>query len=145
MRGGLRLARLLKEKYSFTREAFASGKLRIAQVRVILNAAEQAPPEATPHQVAIAEELLVAKATGEGTRSGRPMNAKRLRQAARRMFDPVDTDLANRHEAILLGREHRRAEAETYLALHDNGDGTFSGRFTIPELHGHLFRERSGA
>jgi hypothetical protein len=140
MNGGIRLARLLRTKYAATREAFAAGKLRVAQVRVIVNAAEQAPTEATPDQVAAAEEILVGKATGEGTRSGRPMNAKRLRQAARRMFDPVDTDLANRHEAILLGREHRHAEAETFLALHDNGDGTFSGRFTIPELHGHLFR-----
>ncbi|WP_114422794.1 HNH endonuclease signature motif containing protein [Nocardioides houyundeii] len=27
---------------------------------------------------------------------------------------------------------------ETYLSLHDNGDGTWSGRFRIPELHGNL-------
>jgi hypothetical protein len=29
---------------------------------------------------------------------------------------------------------------ETWLTLHDNDDGTFSGRFVIPELHGHLLR-----
>jgi hypothetical protein len=57
------------------------------------------------------------------------------------MFDPIDRDLADRHEAILLGREHRNAEATTYFMLSDNGDGTFSGKFTIPELHGHLFRQ----
>ena len=66
------------------------------------------------------------------------MDAKRLRQAARRMFAAIDHDLADRHEAILLGRETRTAEAETFFALHDNGDGSFSGRFRIPELHGHL-------
>ncbi len=33
-----------------------------------------------------------------------------------------------------------RAELETWLSLADNGDGTFSGRFVIPELHGHLLR-----
>ncbi|MCW2765822.1 MAG: hypothetical protein JWO11_1781 [Nocardioides sp.] len=141
IKGGIRLARLLQDKYAATREAFAAGQLRVAQVRVILNAAEQAPPEVSPDQLATAEAILVAKATGEATRSGRPMNAKRLRQAARRMLDPVDAALADRHEAILLGRERRHAEAETFLALHDNGDGTFSGRFTIPELHGHLFRD----
>ena len=54
------------------------------------------------------------------------------------MFAPIDPDLAVRHEAILLGREARTAEAETFLAFHDNGDGTYSGRFRIPELHGHL-------
>jgi hypothetical protein len=119
MRGGLALAKALQERYAATREAFAAGRLRLAQVRVIVNAAEQSPAEATPDQVRRAEELLVAKATGEATRSGRPMTAKRLRQAARRMFDGVDSTLADRHEAILLGREHRRAEAETFLGLHD--------------------------
>jgi hypothetical protein len=139
--GGLRLARLLQETYAATREAFASGDLRIDQVRVIVNAAEQAPAEATPAQVAQAEEWLVAKATGVGTRSGRPMDAKRLRQAARRMFAAVDVELADRHEAILLGRETRTAEAETFFALHDNGNGSFSGKFRIPELHGHLLTQ----
>ena len=138
--GGLHLAELLKTKYHHTREAYAAGQLRADQVRVIVRAAEQAPLETTVEQLAAAEEVLVGKATGVGTRSGRPMNAKRLRQAARRMLDIVDRDLADKHEAIMLGRESRRAKHETYLALHDNGDGTYSGKFTIPELHGSLLR-----
>ena len=136
--GGLWIARLLGERYDATRVAFAAGDLRLEQVRVIVHAAEQAPVEATRAQVTAAEEWLVARATGVATRSGRPMDAARLRQAARRMFATLDHDLADRHEAILLGREARTAESETFLALHDNGDGTFSGRFRIPELHGHL-------
>ncbi|GHJ57730.1 hypothetical protein NOK12_02490 [Nocardioides sp. OK12] len=138
--GGLHLAELLKTKYHHTREAYAAGQLRADQVRVVVRAAEQAPLETTPEQLAAAEEVLVNKATGVGTRSGRPMNAKRLRQAARRMLDVVDRDLADKHEAIMLGRESRRAKHETYLALHDNGDGTYSGKFTLPELHGSLLR-----
>ena len=141
MAGGLWLAGRLETTYSATREAFAAGRLRVEQVRVIVQAADQAPPEATPEQVRLAEERLVAKATGDGTRSGRPMDARRLRQAARRMFDVVDRDLADRHERILLGREARSAEESTYFALHDNGDGSWSGRFRIPELHGQLFRQ----
>jgi hypothetical protein len=140
MAGGLRIAALLEDTYAETRDAFAVGALRVEQVRVIVNAAEQAPVEATPGQVAQAEAWLVAKATGAGTRSGRGMDAKRLRQAARRMFATIDHDLADRHEAILLGREARTAESETFLALHDNGDGSFSGKFRIPELHGHLLK-----
>jgi hypothetical protein len=139
--GGLRIARLLAEKYAATREAFAAGDLRVEQVRVIVNAAEQAPVEATAEQVTAAEEWLVARATGAGTRSGRPTDAKRLRQTARRMFAALDVELADRHEAILLGRESRSAEVETFFALHDNGDGTYSGRFRIPELHGHLLSQ----
>jgi hypothetical protein len=140
--GGLRMAGLLESKYASTREAFAAGSLRVEQVRVIVAAAEQAPAEATPAQVAAAEEWLVAKATGAGTRSGRGLDAKRLRQAARRMFALIDTDLADRHEAILLGRETKTAEAETFFALHDNGDGSYSGRFRIPELHGLMLTHR---
>jgi hypothetical protein len=138
--GGLRIAGLLREKYAATRKAFAAGELRVEQVRVIVNAAEQAPVEATTEQVSDAEGWLVAKATGAGTRSGRGLDAKQLRQAARRMFATIDHELADRHEAILLGRETRTAEAETFLALHDNGEGSFSGRFRIPELHGHMLK-----
>lgn len=141
MAGGLRIARLLQDTYPTTREAFAAGELRVEQVRVIVNAAEQAPVEATPEQVTAAEAWLVGRATGAGTRTGRPTDAKRLRQAARRMFAALDADLAARHEAILLGRESRTAETETFLALHDNGDGTFTGRFRIPELQGHLLTQ----
>lgn len=135
---GLRLGRLLSEKYSATREAFAAGRLRADQVKVIVEAAEKAPERATPEQVAAAEEHLVAKATGDATRSGRPMNARRLRQAARRMFDPVDRALADEHEFALLRGEQAHARKETYLSLHDNGDGTWTGKFRIPELHGSL-------
>jgi len=141
MAGGLRIAQLLEEKYNATRAAFAAGQLRMDQVRVIVNAAEQAPAEATAAQVTEAEEWLVARATGAGTRSGRALDAKRLRRAARRMFASIDRELADRHEAILLCRETRTAEAETFLALHDNGDGSYSGRFRIPELHGHLLSQ----
>ena len=141
MRGGLILAEALQQRYHATRDAFAAGRLRLAQVRVIVHAADQAPAEATPAQVTAAQEWLVAQATGEGTRTGRPANARRLRQTARRMFASIDRELADRHQAILLGRETRTADAETYLALHDNGNGTFSGKFTIPELHGHLLRD----
>jgi len=138
--GGARIAELLRTKYHHARDAYAVGAITTRQVRVIVAAAEQAPLETTAEQLAAAEEVLVNKASGVGTRTGRPMNPKRLRQAARRMLDVVDRDLADKHEAIMLGRESRRAKHETYLALHDNGDGTYSGKFTIPELHGSLLR-----
>ena len=136
--GGLWIARALQEKYAATREAFAAGKLRSSQVRVIVHAADRAPAGVTPEQLRSAEESLVAMATGEGTRSGRPMDARRLRQAARRMFAEIAPQVADAHESDLLTREERRAEHDTWLMLHDNGDGTYSGRFTLPELHGHL-------
>ena len=77
---------------------------------------------------------------GSGPGAGRPMNAKRLRQAARRMFATVSVELADRHESDQLNAEADRAEAETWCTLYDNGDGTFAGRFVIPELHGTVLK-----
>src|SRR4051794_21772030 len=74
---GLWLARLLQVKYPATRDAFAAGALRVEQVRVIVNAAEQAPAEATTAQVSMAEGWLLAKATGKSSRTGRGLDAKR--------------------------------------------------------------------
>ena len=68
------------------------------------------------------------------------MNAKRLRQAARRMFATVSVELADRHESDQLNAEADRAEAETWCTLSDNGDGTYTGRFVIPELHGTVLK-----
>lgn len=140
LRGGLWIAQRLQEKYDATREAFARGDLRLDQVRVIVQAAEAAPAAATPEQIRYAEEDLVAKATGEAQRSGRPLDARRLRQVARRMFDSIDTSLADQQETEMLEREERRAEIETWFMLSDNGDGTHTGRFVIPELHGNILR-----
>ena len=141
MAGLVRLARLLEERYDATREAFAAGALNQAQVQVIVRAAEQLPEAVTDEHRRAAETGLVTKAV-------RGMDAKRLRQAGRRMLEKATAEitreqarrLADEHEATLLCREEDRAELETWLSLADNGDGTFSGRFVIPELHGHLLR-----
>ena len=144
MAGGLWLARMLTERYDATREALAAGGINEAQARVIVKAAEQLPDGVTVEHRRAAEAGLVVKAVNG-------MDARRLRQAARRMLDVATAEtareeaarlrgLADEHEAALLEAEERAAEVETWLSLGDNGDGTFSGRFTIPELHGHLLR-----
>ncbi|CAN5284192.1 hypothetical protein BH18ACT9_BH18ACT9_22510 [soil metagenome] len=133
MRGGLWLARLLEEKYDATQRAFADGSLDEAQARVIVKAGERVPDSVSDEAREAAEAHLVAKAVAG-------MNARRLRQAARRMLDVISAELANRHEATMLDEEEQRAEVETWMTLHDNDDGTFVGRFTIPEAQGHLLR-----
>jgi hypothetical protein len=131
--GGLWLARRLEETYDATRQAFAAGAISQAQARVVVEASDRLPEAVSQEQRAFAEAGLVAKAVGG-------MDPRRLRQAARRMVEGISRDLADQHEAQLLEAEERRAEVETWLSLHDNGDGTFAGRFVIPELHGHLLR-----
>jgi len=139
-RGGVWLAGLLKSTYHATLAALGEGTLRLDQVWVIVRAAQKAPAGATPAQVREAEELLVAKASGVGNRSGRPMNAKRLRQAARRMFATMGEQVADQAESDQLQDEEAKAEVETWLNLHDQGDGTFKGSFVIPERHGRILR-----
>jgi hypothetical protein len=141
MAGGLWLARQLEERYDATREAFADGAINEAQVRVIVRAAETLPDDVTDEERRRGEAGLVVKAVGG-------MDPRRLRQAARRMLDVVDRDRADRHEAAQLRAEERRAQVETWLTLRDSGDGTWSGRFVVPELAGSMLRsalERLGS
>lgn len=133
MAGGLWLVNLLKNRYHHTRDAFARGQIDVDQVRVIVRAGEKIPPEVSEADRAKAEEGLVRKAI-DG------INAKRLRHHARRMLERINKELADAHEAKQLGDEEERAERETWLTLTDNADGTFAGRFLVPELHGHLLR-----
>jgi len=141
MAGGLWVARMLKDKCHHTRLALSAGKLRLSQAKVIVRAVNRAPAGVTDEQVADAEASLVAMATGEGTLTGRPMTATRLRQAARRMFATISIELADQMESDQLTEETRRAHHNTWMALDDNGDGTWSGKFTIPELQGKWLRQ----
>jgi hypothetical protein len=141
MAGGLWLANKLEDRYATTRRAFADGAINEAQVQVIVRSAELLPDDVAPEERRCAEAGLVVKAV-------RGMDARRLRQAARRMLDVVSRDRADRHEATLLETEERRARVETWLTLQDNGDGTCSGRFVVPELTGAMLRsalERLGS
>lgn len=133
MAGGLMFARLLRERYEITRRSFATGRINEKQMKVIVRAAQKMPADVTDEQRVQAEAGLVAKAEAG-------MAADRLRHAARRMLEVVDRELADKCESEQLEADEKRAELETWLTMHDNGDGTFSGKFTIPELHGHLFR-----
>jgi Domain of unknown function (DUF222) len=141
MGGGLWVARMLQDRCHHTRDALAAGRLRLSQAKVIVRAIHRAPAGVSEEQVGDAEASLVAMATGQGTLSGRPMTSTRLRQAARRMFADLDRGLADRMESEQLVEETARAVHHTWLSLHDNGDGTWSGRFTIPELQGRWLRQ----
>jgi hypothetical protein len=126
MAGGLRLVRLLGERYDATRRAFAAGRINEKQMRVIVNAAEKIPAGVTPEQRVRAEEGLLAKAEAG-------MAPERLRHAGRRMLEVIDRELADACEADQLSGEEQRAQTQTWLTLHDQGDGTVVGKFQIPE------------
>jgi hypothetical protein len=133
MSGGLYFMNLLNEKYHATREAFADGGIELDQVKAIVRAAEKMPAGATEEERSDGEADLVAKAV-------HGMNARGLRQAGRRMLERVNKRLADQQESDMLEDENEQAELNTEMYVWDNGDGTFSGRFTIPELHGQLLK-----
>jgi hypothetical protein len=105
----------------------------VDQARVIVQAAERLPDQVTDEDRARAEVGLVEQAINGA-------DPRRLRIAARRMVAVISTELADRHEASLLTEEERRAENETWLSLVDNGNGTSTGKFVIPDLHATMLR-----
>ncbi len=136
MAGGIWLARLLHERYDATREAFAAGGINQAQARVIVRAAERLPKTVTDQERTAAEAGLVAKAV-------HGMDPKGLRRAARRMLDQAATltkQQVDAHEADQLEQEEKRADRDSTFAMWQNQDGTWSGKFTIPDLHASLLR-----
>ena len=124
----LRGAVLLDQaRFAATRAAFAAGRLTEDQVWVILRAVEDLPAgEVTDDQRTRAQEHLIALA-GEH-------DAKALRVLARRIFEVLAPEEADRREAAALEREERRARERCRFAMRDNGDGTHSGWFKLPTL-----------
>ena len=124
--GDLRGARALEEpRFAVTRAAFATGSLTTDQVWVIIRAVEDLPAgEVTDEQRVTAQEHLVKLAA--------VYDAKRLRVLARRLFEVLAPDEADKREGEALEREERRAREKTRFAMRDNGDGTTSGWFKLP-------------
>lgn len=138
LRGGLLLSRLLQERYQHTLQALAAGDIRTDQARVIVHGLEVSADEVPEPLRTQAEEQLVQQASGVGRRSGLPMPVPQLRRAARHAYSRIDHDVHRAHLHKAVTTNERRARSNTWLQLHDNGDGSWSGRFTIPDLHGSL-------
>ena len=132
MRGGLWLAGKLQERYPSVRMAFADGDLAQEHARVIVRAAEQMPKEVSAEQREEAVSALVRTAVE------RRLDTKALRRRARRMLDVVNRAYADEHEAGLVAAEERHARNETWMVLGDNGDGTWTGKFVIPDLQAQM-------
>jgi len=123
------------ERRRGTREALAAGDLSAEHAAVIVRADEQLPAQTTAHQRSAIEADLIEKA--------RSMPPTVLRRAARRALAAVEADgsVVDAHENDLVADEEASARARTRLTLHDNDDGTVTGHFTVPTLHGQLLRK----
>ncbi|GAB3262351.1 hypothetical protein GCM10027425_26220 [Alteromonas gracilis] len=123
----MRLARELRGR-SATRSALARGVITPEHAAVITRADADLPARVTPEERRTVEESLVEKA--------QTLNPAQLRRHAKRALAAIEPDetIVDAHEDDLLRAEEDRARAKTRLTLHDNGDGTVTGHFTIPTL-----------
>jgi hypothetical protein len=123
------------EHSSVVKESLRSGDISPAHAAVIVDAARKLPPTVTPAQREVVQQTLVAKA--------QTLSPSRLRKVARRALAAIEPDdqVVDAHENALLHDEETGALARTSLTLHDNLDGTVTGRFTVPAMQGHLLRK----
>jgi hypothetical protein len=122
------------ESHDLTRTALAAGHIHVEQAETILRALAELPTELDAELMEQAETHLLAEAAHH--------DAKTLRILGRRILEILDPDAADAHEAALLEREERDAQAATRLTVWDDGHGKLHGRFTIDSsLTGAIFKK----
>jgi hypothetical protein len=122
------LATELESGHDATAAALGAGLVSPGHAAVILHATGQLPAGVSEEQREVVEAHLVAKAAR--------FSPDQLRRVARRAIETVEPDQAvvDAHENELVRSEERAAQDQCSLTLHDNGDGTTTGHFTIPAL-----------
>jgi hypothetical protein len=129
----MRLAQGL-ETHDLTRTALAAGRIHVDQAEVILRALSELPADLDPELLTRAEAHLVEQAA--------QFDAKALKVLGRRILEVIDPDAADAHEAKLLEKEERDAQAATRLTVWDDGHGKLHGEFTIDSgLSGAMFKK----
>jgi hypothetical protein len=123
------------ERRTATRAALAAGEIRPEHAAVIVQADRHLPCSVTAEQRLIVEQMLVEKA--------HHLPPSQLRKAARRSLEAIEHDLAvvDAHENDLVREREESARSRVRLTMHDNEDGTVTGHFTVPVMHGDLLRK----
>ena len=127
VRADLRLAHQLDTSHTATRDALAAGALTTAQATVIIRSLSALPAGTDTSTRQLAENHLIDLAADH--------DEKALTILGRRVLDVIDPAAADHEDGRRLAAEETAAARATYLHLHDNGDGTHTGRFKLPTLH----------
>ena len=122
------LASELDSGHDATAEALDAGLVSPEHAAVIVRATGQLPDRVSAEQRQMVEASLVEKAAR--------FSPDQLRRIARRAIEAVEPDqkIVDAHENELIRTEEQAAREKCSLTLHDNGDGTTTGHFTIPAL-----------
>ena len=116
--------RLSAEPYAPVQGALAGGEVHVDQATVIVQAVDAIPSDAPVALRARAVEHLLVLAKDH--------DAKQLKMLGRRILDVVAPEVGEAAEAKQLADEEAAAARKVTLTLRDNGNGTSSGRFTLP-------------
>ncbi|MCZ4501198.1 MAG: nuclease, partial [Marmoricola sp.] len=115
--------------HDLTRDALSRGEVLPEQARVIAAAVDELP---AAHRD-LCEEVLLGEAAHH--------DAKALKKLGDRVLETVDQSTADAHEAEILDREERAAEADERFTMSDDGHGKAHGRFTISSRHAAMLKK----
>ncbi|KQT92079.1 hypothetical protein ASG49_08910 [Marmoricola sp. Leaf446] len=123
------------EPHGDTARALEAGDVSTAHAAVITAALATLPGRLTTDQRAACERRLVVDA--------QRYSPDQLRRHARRVLAEVEPDqqAVDAEEDAQVAAEEDRAYAATALSFHDNGDGTVTGRFTLPHLQAAMLKK----
>ena len=122
------LATELASGHGVTAEALDAGLVSPGHAAVIVQATGQLPETVSSEQRGVVEAVLVEKAAR--------FSPDQLRRVARRAIEAVEPDqsVVDAHENEQVRTEEQAARDKCSFTLHDNGDGTSTGHFTVPAL-----------
>ena len=113
--------------------AMDEGRVNLEQAHAILRGLATLPDDLDCDLKVKAEEHLIELA--------RDYDAKALKNLARKILEVVAPDVADAHEAKLLEKEERDAQAATRLSIWEDGHGRFHGNFILDSLSGAMFKK----
>ncbi len=126
-------AALTTDLHGPVRDALANGDLLVDQAEVIVAAIDALPDDLDPEIRVDAQARLIGYAAEH--------DAKALRILGKRILDIVAPEIGEAHEAKVLEKEERDAEASATLRMSQDGHGKWHGRFTLPDLPGAMLHK----
>jgi hypothetical protein len=129
------LATALAVDLPVTRSAMEEGSVSTRHAQIIASTMSALPTDLTPSERALVEDSLVRDATH--------LDPARLRTAATRALAAARRPPAEvaEHQETVLADQERRADERARITLHDSGDGTTTGHFTVPTGAAHILRK----
>jgi hypothetical protein len=129
------LATTLDDELPATKAAFEAGEVSRTNAGIIADTMAGLPDTLTETERATVEAHLV--------RDGKHLAPGRLRRVASQALAAADKSAAEvaQHEEDGLLDQERRACARSSISMHDNGDGTTTGRFLLPTGPAHVLRK----